>query len=138
MKAKEIAKVIFENPTDGAALKVLSEMIKEAVAMAKMRRSDESKLAVFRESFQKWRAVCAIVAGGTAGEIDGIALYPKAMQIVSKGLFASCAVGGVFLSYELDSEDKAVCEQVVQQQAAEAAQERFKMNFGMVAGRIFA
>lgn len=142
MKAKEIAAMILADRSEDRCLDAVCGLINEAVALAKTRKSDASRLAVFRESFQKWRAVCVLLTRNTEGEKAGLCLYPKALQITSKELFVACAHGGVFLSYEMDEEDRAVCEEVagkvIAQEREEEAKRRFNLLFGFMMGRVFA
>lgn len=141
MKAKEIARQLLEARESDKAIEIVCDLINEAVALAKTRKQEASRLAVFRESFQKWRAVCALVAGGTPGEKDGVALYPKALQTMSKELFVACMQGGAFLSYEPDDEDRAVCEGVMRKihdkEVEELARARFNVLFGHMMQRVF-
>jgi|JI10StandDraft_1071094.scaffolds.fasta_scaffold52608_10 hypothetical protein len=142
MKAKEIAARILADKEEDACLGTVCDLINEAVVLAKSRRSDGSKLAVFRESFQKWQAVCVLLAGGTDGEKAGVSLYPKALQLTSKTLFVMCVHGGVFLSYELDDEDRAICSEVAGEQLAELremeAKRRFNALFGFMMQRMMS
>lgn len=142
MKAKDIAAKILADKSENACLDTVCDLINEAIALAKTRQKEASRLAVLRESFQKWRAVCGLLAGGTDGEKAGVSLYPKALQLTSKKLFVACVRGGVFVSYELDEEDRAICDEVAEeflaQEREEEAKRRFNALFGFMMQRVFA
>lgn len=145
MKAKAYAQAILAGDDDKIALSdALQTMLYDAVALARQRQQAASQFAVFRESFQKWRAVCAELAAKAperfSPEQGHVGLYLKGLYILDETLYVLCLTHGVFLSHELDAQDqqrlavsgmKLVAQERAreQQEHARAVRELFRKAF---------
>lgn len=134
MKAKEIAAHILSSTDDTPSIvAALQGLLRDAVQLARQRKTGASQFAVIREAFQKWRAVCTELNTRSPErfkDVNGYSgLFAKGLYVLSENLYALCVENRVLLGYEMDEQDtrtfeKARARMVYEEQARRVEQEK--------------
>ncbi len=129
MKAKEYAaRLLAAEDAVSAVAAEVQEIIYEAVAKAKTLHKPISQVAVFRESFQKWRSVCATVRAAKPKFFIEEGIYLKVLHLISPGLYAVCGSNGAFVGYDMDDEDKQALESATKKAVADHERKHPKVD----------
>lgn len=109
MKAKEYAQLIVSDNTRKDELNKTLVALLSAVmtACSHNGKSVESKIAVVREQFTKWKAIVSQVKNVVPDYVIDVAYFPKLLGEFHPAMFAAAADNKVFLGYTLDAVDQA-------------------------------
>ena len=103
MNKLEITNTLLLAPDKIAAITdVLTEMLCRAADTAKTLEKPASRVAVFRQGFQTWRAACATLTAKDPESFPDVLvdLYPSLLCDISVGLFALCLEYRAFIGFE--------------------------------------
>ncbi len=111
MKAKQVAAEILQARGDIAAaiVKALEDRIDADLKRAKSFKQSHSMVAVFRDGYTFWKAVCAELNAQSPSLLKDSAsdIYPLTLFDRGPDLFMVCQANRCFLGFELNKQKSA-------------------------------